>query len=140
MKAAQQYERSWKVIKKRSDTMKTAPLTSTQLIGQSNSYRSIASEIADLVTSKQAAYGNSFGLSGNIMAILYPNGVRVDQLDDALCIVRIVDKLFRIATAKDALGEDPYKDIAGYALLGASRMPSKANNRQNKPLKLKKRR
>jgi hypothetical protein len=32
-----------------------------------------------------------------------------------------LDKLFRIATARDALGESPYRDIAGYGLLGAAR-------------------
>jgi hypothetical protein len=35
-----------------------------------------------------------------------------------LAITRIVDKLFRIATKKDALGENPFKDIAGYGILG----------------------
>ena len=30
----------------------------------------------------------------------------------------MIDKLFRIATRKDAFGESPYRDIAGYALLG----------------------
>ena len=55
------------------------------------------------------------------MKILYPNGISSDQLEDALAIVRILDKLFRIATDKDALGESPYRDIAGYGLLGAAR-------------------
>jgi len=32
-----------------------------------------------------------------------------------------VDKLFRIATDKDALGESTYRDIAGYGILGAFR-------------------
>lgn len=36
-----------------------------------------------------------------------------------LCLVRILDKMFRIATDKDALGESPYRDIAGYGILGA---------------------
>jgi hypothetical protein len=35
-----------------------------------------------------------------------------------LAITRIVDKLFRIATKKDAFGENPFKDIAGYGILG----------------------
>lgn len=47
----------------------------------------------------------------------------IEQMDDALCVVRILDKLFRIATDRDALGESPYVDIAGYALLGAARRP-----------------
>lgn len=32
-------------------------------------------------------------------------------------VVRVVDKLFRIANHKDAFGENPWADIAGYAVL-----------------------
>jgi hypothetical protein len=53
------------------------------------------------------------------MRILYSDGIKPDQLGDALAIVRIIDKLFRLATRKEAFGESPYRDIAGYALLGA---------------------
>lgn len=85
------------------------------------SYSLLALEIGELVEQKQAAYGDSFGKSGDVLRILYPNGISPDRIDDALCVVRIVDKLFRIATNRDALGESPYRDIAGYALLGAVR-------------------
>jgi hypothetical protein len=78
-------------------------------------------QIGKLVEEKQAAYGDSFGRSGEILRVLYPQGISLEQIDDALCIVRIVDKLFRIATDKDALGESPYRDIAGYGILGAFR-------------------
>jgi len=81
-------------------------------------YAEIGRKIGELVEEKQRAYGNSFGQSGEVLRRLYPNGVTTDQYDDLLCIVRILDKLFRIATDKDALGESPYGDIAGYALLG----------------------
>lgn len=84
-------------------------------------YTKIGQEIGELVKTKQAAYGDSFGNSGKIMLTLYPNGIGPEQVDDALTIVRIVDKLFRIATKKDALGESPYRDIAGYALLAVGR-------------------
>jgi hypothetical protein len=82
------------------------------------SYAEMGRKIGELVEEKQRAYGNSFGQSGEVLRRLYPNGVTTDQYDDLLCIVRILDKLFRIATDKDALGESPYGDIAGYALLG----------------------
>lgn len=92
-------------------------------------YTDLAMDIAMLVTQKQVAYGDSFGQAGQVMRILYPNGIAPDQMDDALCLVRIIDKLFRIATDRDALGESPYRDIAGYALLGASRVEA-ANGSQ----------
>jgi hypothetical protein len=88
-------------------------------------YEEIGSELGRLVAEKQRAYGDSFGKSGRVMRILYPDGVSPDQLDDALAIVRVVDKLFRIATDRDAFGEDPWRDVAGYALLGAARRVAK---------------
>ena len=69
---------------------------------------------------KQAAYGDSFGKAGQILAILYPAGIRPEQYRDALAVVRVLDKLFRIATDRDALGESPWRDVAGYGLLGAA--------------------
>lgn len=88
-------------------------------------YEALGREIGALVSQKQVAYGDSFGKSGEVLRILYPNGVSPEQIDEALCVVRIIDKLFRIATNRDALGESPYLDIAGYALLGAARAERK---------------
>ena len=74
-------------------------------------------DVGALVAEKKAAYGDSFTRSGRVLRELYPNGISVDQLDDALTIVRILDKLFRIAADRDAFGEDPFRDIVGYGLL-----------------------
>ncbi len=78
-------------------------------------------KIAKLVNEKQAAYGDSFGKSGQIVRILYPEGIPPEKIDDALTVVRVIDKLFRIATQKDAFGESPWRDIMGYALLAVAR-------------------
>lgn len=75
--------------------------------------------IGALVTEKNAAYGDSFAKCGEFLRLLFPNGIQPEQYDDALALVRIFDKQMRIATRKDAFGESPYKDIAGYGLLGA---------------------
>ena len=80
-------------------------------------YHKIAREIADLVVQKQAAYGNSFGKAKEFIKILYPDGIPVERYGDMLTLVRIWDKIMRIATSKDALGESPYADILGYCLL-----------------------
>lgn len=81
----------------------------------------ISSEVAALVVEKNAAYGSSFHRSGKVMQVLYPDGIPPEKLDDALTIVRILDKLFRIASRKDAFGESPFRDILGYALLAIER-------------------
>lgn len=86
----------------------------------------IGAQLGRLVSAKQAAYGDSFGKAGSVMRILYPEGIKLDQLDDALTLVRIIDKLFRVATDRDALGESPFRDIAGYSLLAVARTESRA--------------
>ena len=80
-------------------------------------YRDIAATVADLVIRKQQQYGDSFATAPKILALLYPDGVRVEQYDALLAVVRILDKLKRIATAKQGDGEDPWNDICGYSLL-----------------------
>lgn len=80
-------------------------------------YEARAKKIGQLVDRKNAAYGDSFNRSGDILAILYPEGIRPEQYRDALAVTRVLDKLFRIATAKEAFGESPWNDIAGYAIL-----------------------
>ena len=84
-------------------------------------YLANARDIAFLVMGKQKAYGDSFGKSGNILKELYPAGIMPHQYGDALTVVRIIDKLFSIATKKNAYGESPWKDIMGYALLAATK-------------------
>ncbi len=85
-------------------------------------FEKLGTEIGALVETKQAAYGDSFGRSGEVLRQMYPNGVKPEQLDDMLAVARVVDKLFRIATDRDALGESPWRDVAGYGLLGAARV------------------
>ena len=83
-------------------------------------YEQLAQEIGKLVDEKNAAYGSSFSEAHKVLSVLYPNGIKPEQYTDALAIIRVVDKLFRIATKKDAFGESPWKDIAGYAILGVA--------------------
>lgn len=85
-----------------------------------------AREVGALVEEKNMAYGDSFAKSQAILRILFPDGVPVEQYRDLLAVTRVLDKLFRIATEKDAFGEDPWRDIAGYAILAV------ANNEEEK--------
>jgi len=84
-------------------------------------YETTAEEIGKLVAEKNAAYGSSFAESYKILEVLYPNGIMPYQYTDALALIRVIDKLFRIATKKDAFGESPWRDIAGYGILGTVR-------------------
>ena len=69
---------------------------------------------------KNEAYGDSFGKASEILNVLYPGGIEPSQYRDALAITRVIDKLFRLANKKDAFGESPWRDICGYAILGAA--------------------
>lgn len=102
------YPHYWRTT--RFELVKASPSPSSKFYEE-------AARIADLVSQKQAKYGDSFGKSGEVMKILYPNGIPLDQFDKALTVVRILDKLFRVATNNDPGGENPFQDIAGYALL-----------------------
>lgn len=79
-------------------------------------------EIGHLVAEKQRQYGDSISRSEAILLVLYPEGIRPDQYTDALLVVRIADKLCRIsergADGADLGGESPFRDLAGYGILG----------------------
>ena len=82
-----------------------------------NKFMPIAVKIAELVQEKNTAYGDAAGKSVEYLKLLYPNGVRPEQYQNMLLLVRDFDKNMRIATNEDALGESPWGDKAGYALL-----------------------
>jgi len=90
-----------------------------KVLTDSKNYSEIGKEIGELVDKKQEAYGDAFHKSQEIIEVLYPNGIKIEQYQDVLIIVRIIDKLFRIANKKEAFKENPYKDIAGYGILGS---------------------
>lgn len=89
---------------------------------KSSRYSELAAKLADLVTCKQQQYGDSVGKSGDIMRVLYSGGIAPHQYDDMMLVVRVLDKLSRIAQrdedGRDLGGESPWKDLAGYGLLG----------------------
>lgn len=93
-----------------------------ELAESASAYHAQANALADLVTDKQAQYGDSFGRSGAILQVLYPDGIPVKAYTSALTLIRVIDKLFRLAThSEDIAGENPWRDIAGYALLMIAR-------------------
>jgi len=84
-------------------------------------FEKLGAQIGRLTDEKNAAYGSSVDTSVEAMKLLYPDGIKPEQYADVLLQARIWDKQMRIANRKDAFGENPYNDIAGYGLLGAGR-------------------
>ena len=85
-----------------------------------SNFEKIGTDIGRLVKKKNVAYGDSFTKAADILKTLYPNGVAPEQYVDMLAVIRVLDKLFRLATRKDAFGESPWSDICGYAILGVA--------------------
>lgn len=82
-------------------------------------FREIAEQIGLLVTEKDAAYGSAVQTAPKMLALLWPEGVPPTAYQDMTLLVRIWDKMMRIANKKDAFGESPYRDISGYGIQGA---------------------
>ena len=80
-------------------------------------FAKIGADIGDLVQEKNEAYGNSFEHSGEIMKFLFPKGIPPEKYVIALSLVRIIDKIFRLATNPSYNNENCWKDMAGYCVL-----------------------
>jgi hypothetical protein len=89
-------------------------------------YEAIAKNLGSLLNQKQAAYGDAFGNMEQVVNVFYPHGIKPHQYKNVLTLVRILDKMFRISNLpesnKDRMDEDPWKDIAGYAILALSQL------------------
>jgi hypothetical protein len=84
-------------------------------------FKKITDDLASILSIKDEAYGNAFDKTTQILSLLYPNGIRVEQYKDLHVIIRMLDKISRIARDNDPLGESPYMDIAGYSILSLAR-------------------
>lgn len=92
-----------------------------QFFTEVSEFEKIGLAMGRLVTEKNRAYGDSFGpKSAAFLQLLWPNGIPVESYEDAQAIMRVFDKLCRIATDKDAFGESPWRDITGYGILGVA--------------------
>lgn len=82
-------------------------------------YINKAEEIARLVTNKQKQYGNAISSTGEFLKSLYPNGITPEQYEDLGILVRMYDKMKRIANGNQG-EENAWNDLMGYALLKAA--------------------
>lgn len=82
--------------------------------------RATAERIGQLVEEKSRAYGDAVGATDVALRALWPDGIPPERYRDAALIIRCWDKFKRIATRKDAFGESPWDDVAGYGLRGAA--------------------
>jgi hypothetical protein len=81
-------------------------------------YEVMGQTIGRLVDRKQKEYGDSWGKAADILRVLYPDGVKPEDYHYLLGIVRVIDKLARIANGNQG-EENAWADIAGYGILGS---------------------
>lgn len=71
---------------------------------------------------KNRKYGDAVRKTVEILKILYPEGIRPDQYSDLLLLVRVQDKMVRIASytpeRRELDDESPWADVRGYGILG----------------------
>ena len=82
-------------------------------------YEKLGQQIGKLVDKKNTEYSNSFKKVSDILKILYPAGIKVDQMQDATLLVRILDKVVRISNGNQG-DENAFNDLAGYGLIGSN--------------------
>lgn len=84
-------------------------------------YAELAAEVGALVDAKASAYGRSVTTAAELLARVYPAGIRPEAYEDFLTAARVIEKLVRRAYGRGTFGESEYLDIAGHALLGLMR-------------------
>jgi len=87
-------------------------------MGKAERLAKLGRQIGMIVAEKNIAYGDAVTVTTEILKKLYPDGITPKQYQDVFLVVRIVDKLCRIANKKGAFDESPFMDIAGYGILG----------------------
>ena len=82
---------------------------------------SISRDVVSIVKEKNREYGSAFQKVSHILSILFPNGIPTNKYHDVAILVRVLDKVCRIASANDKdVKKDAWLDIVGYGLLRLS--------------------
>jgi len=83
--------------------------------------RSVACDVVVVVEEKNREYGSAFQKVSEILSILFPNGIPTSKYHDVAILVRVLDKICRIANANDkGARKDAWLDLTGYGLLRLS--------------------
>jgi len=80
-------------------------------------YEGLGAHVGAVVDRKNAEYGNSINDTAAFLTALFPQGIPVDAYNDVGLLVRLFDKMKRIANGNQG-EENAWKDLVGYALLG----------------------
>ena len=83
-------------------------------------YEEAGSLLGQLVIEKRKQYGGgALERSSAVLTLLYPDGIQPDQYPDAMSIMRVVEKLSRIAGGNQG-DENAWVDIAGHGMVAGA--------------------
>jgi hypothetical protein len=80
-------------------------------------FETVGTSIGSLVDEKNTAYGNAVNKLSDLLTSFYPDGIKPVHYKSLGVIVRILDKLRRIANNPSGDNKDNWNDIAGYSIL-----------------------
>lgn len=92
------------------------------ILKKANRLRLVGREGVTHTIEKNRKYGDAVRKSIDMLHSLYPDGIQPYQYADLLLLVRVLDKIVRIASytperrKKD--DESPWADVRGYGILG----------------------
>jgi len=79
-------------------------------------FKEIADKIGSMVEEKNVQYGDSYANTQKFLDILYPESIPVEKFSDIVCIIRIFDKLKKVAAQVESDEENPYADLIGITI------------------------
>lgn len=97
--------------------------------------RVMVEKLGKLLQEKRKHYGQAHFKGGEVLKLLYPNGMQTEDYCHALMIARIFEKCTRIASPNRNLdAESPYFDIAGYGIIGLEIWEAERKKAQEKEI------
>jgi len=72
------------------------------------------------IADKASDFADSFTTAPQALRLLYPDGVKPDQLEDTATLIRIWDSMSKIAHCDDQKRDETYKEIFSFAVLRVS--------------------
>lgn len=91
-----------------------------------SSLTDLTQQLGTLLEEKDKEYGQSATIAGDLLKILYPTGIQDSDYENVTLLVRIFDKMKRIASGSTS--ENSWQDIAGYGILGWRKTVDSKNN------------
>jgi hypothetical protein len=85
-------------------------------------YEEIGRRIGETVDEKNSLYGDSINSTAQFLLTLFPNGIHPEAYADVGILVRLYDKMKRVAEGNKG-AENAYNDIAGYGILMSREKP-----------------